>query len=337
MRKTLGSLALTIAALSLSTRPAAAQPSASDRATARALAEEGGEALDKKNYEIAADRFARADALVHAPTLSLELARAQVGLRRFVEAQESYLRIIREGVPPGSPPSFTKAFQDAQKEIKAIPPRLGWVTLTISGANAFIVTIDGNEVPKAALDVKRAVNPGNHIVKASADGFVANETTFAVGEGESAAVSLTLEPMPASATAKPPLPPAGKTTITTASGARVGADTGHVGSTQKTLGIVALGVGGAGLVAGSITGLMAISRHGDLQTSCSQGQCPPEQQHTLDSYRTISTVSTVGFIVGAAGAIGGTMLLLTAPSPREGRAQISPFIGLTTAGAQVTF
>src|SRR6266851_3038867 len=106
MRKTLRSLAFTIAVLSLPSRPVAAQPSASDRATARALAEEGGEALDRKNYEIAADRFARADALVHAPTLSIELARAQVGLRKFVEAQETYLRIIREGVAPGSPPAF---------------------------------------------------------------------------------------------------------------------------------------------------------------------------------------------------------------------------------------
>src|SRR5882672_9484512 len=256
MRKTLGSLAFTFLALSLCTRPAFAQPSASDRATARALAEEGGEALDKKNYEIAADRFARADALVHAPTLSLELARAQVGLRKFVEAQETYLRLIREGVPPGSPPSFTKAFQEAQKEIKAIPPRLGWVTLTISGANAFIVSIDGNEVPKAALDVKRAVNPGNHAVKASADGYLANETTFTVGEGESAAVSLTLDPMPTSPNAKPPTPPAAKTTITSASGAQIGADAGRRGSTQKTVGFIALGVGGAGLVAGSITGLM---------------------------------------------------------------------------------
>jgi hypothetical protein len=337
MRKTLRPLAFTIAALSLSTSPVWAQPSASDRATARALAEEGGEALDRKNYEIAADRFARADALVHAPTLSLELARAQVGLRKFVEAQESYLRIIREGVPPGSPPSFTKAFQDAQKEIKAIAPRLGWVTLTITGANAFIANIDGNEVPKAALDVKRAVNPGNHVVKASADGYIANETSFAVGEGESAAVSLTLEPMPTSPSAKPPTAPAAKTTITSASGARVDTDTGRRGSTQKTLGYVALGIGGAGLVAGSITGIMAISRHGDLQTSCKSGACPPEMQHTLDSYRTISTISTVGFIVGAAGALGGTMLLLTTPTPREGRAQISPFIGLSSAGALVTF
>src|SRR5262249_50101448 len=56
------------------------EPSASDRATARVLADEAGDALDKKNYEIAADRFGRADALVHAPTLLLGLARAQVGL-----------------------------------------------------------------------------------------------------------------------------------------------------------------------------------------------------------------------------------------------------------------
>ena len=80
-----------------------------------------------------------------------------------------------------------------------------------------------------------------------------------------------------------------------------------------------------------------ISRHGELQTSCPGGQCPPEQQHTLDSYRTFSTVSTIGFVVSGVGAIGGTMLLLTTPAPRDGRAQISPFIGPTIAGARVTF
>jgi hypothetical protein len=260
-----------------------------------------------------------------------------VGLRKFVEAQETYLRIIREGVPPGSPPAFTKAFQDAQKEIKAIPPRLGWVTLTVSGANAFIVSIDSTEVPKAALDVKRAVNPGNHVVKASADGYVANETTFTVGEGESAAVSMTLEPMPTSPSAKAPTPPTAKTTITTASGAQIGADGRPRASTQRTLGFVALGIGGAGLVAGSITGLMAISRHGELQTRCPGGACPPEEQKTLDNYRTFSTVSTIGFIVAGAGAIGGMTLLLTSPNPREGHAQVSPFISPTSVGATVTF
>src|SRR5207302_4170048 len=92
--------------LVLAVRVARAEATASDRATARVLADEAGEALDQKNYEVAADKFARAEALVHAPTLLLGLARADVGLRKFVEAQENYQRIVREGVTPGAPPAF---------------------------------------------------------------------------------------------------------------------------------------------------------------------------------------------------------------------------------------
>ena len=98
-----------ILALVLGASVARAEPSASDRATARVLADEAGEALDQKNYEVAADKFGRAEALVHAPSLLLGLARAQVGLRKFVEASENYQRIMREGVAPGAPPAFVKA------------------------------------------------------------------------------------------------------------------------------------------------------------------------------------------------------------------------------------
>src|SRR4051812_12304383 len=60
--------------------PALAEPSDADRATALTLAQEGREALAKNDFATARDRFARADALVHAPTLLLGLARSQVGL-----------------------------------------------------------------------------------------------------------------------------------------------------------------------------------------------------------------------------------------------------------------
>ena len=154
-----------------SRRGARAEPSASDRATARVLADEAGDALDKKNFEVAMDKFGRADALVHAPTLLLGVARAQVGLFKFVEAQESYLRILREGVPPGAPAAFAKALQDAERELKAIAPKLAWVTITVKEPATSVVTVDGVEMPRAALDVKRAVNPGQHVVKATADGY----------------------------------------------------------------------------------------------------------------------------------------------------------------------
>ena len=74
----------------------AQEVSEGDKATARQLVIEGFAALEHKDYVTAADRFSRADTVVHAPTVSLGLARAQVGLGKFVSAQENYNRVIHE-------------------------------------------------------------------------------------------------------------------------------------------------------------------------------------------------------------------------------------------------
>src|SRR3954463_14192525 len=120
-----------------------AEPSAVDRATARSLAGEGYQALQTKDYATAADRFSRADALVHAPTLMIDWARALVGLGKLVEAQERYEQIIREGVDAKAPKSWQRALSDAGTELAQLKPRLAWVTLSVSGAEDARVTIDG--------------------------------------------------------------------------------------------------------------------------------------------------------------------------------------------------
>src|SRR5258705_2607731 len=98
----------------------AADPPDADRLTARALAEEGRVALDRFDYSLAEERFARADALIHAPTLMLGLARAQAGLGKLVEAHESYQRILREGGRPGSPPAFARAVDDPARQVGTV-------------------------------------------------------------------------------------------------------------------------------------------------------------------------------------------------------------------------
>ena len=311
---------------------ASGEPSASDRATARVLADEAGDALDKKNYEIAADRFARADALVHAPTLLLGLARAQAGLHKFVEAQENYQRIQREGVPAGAPPAFAKALQDAQRELKSVTSKLAWVTVTLKEPATSVVTIDGAELPRAALDVRRAVNPGSHVVQATAEGYNAGTVNIDVAEGEAKAVALTLEPKSGSAS----------TTLAASSETSpvvspAGADAAQPQSSrQKTFGIIGLGVGAAGLAVGGVAGLIAMSRHSTLESDCQSGRCPASAQSTLDGFRTMATVSTVGFIVGGVAAATGGALLLTAPRPAQ-TGRVEPYIGLAHVGARVTF
>src|ERR1700734_4174124 len=102
-------LVAAVLAFTLVQRPAAADVSGVDRATARALTLEGYEALDRKDFATAADRFRRADALFHVPTVALGLAHAEVGLGKLVSALATYSRTVREGVPPGAPPAFAKA------------------------------------------------------------------------------------------------------------------------------------------------------------------------------------------------------------------------------------
>jgi hypothetical protein len=313
-----------------------AEPSASDRATARALADEAGEALDQKSYEVAADKFGRADALVHAPTLLLGLARAEVGLHKFVEASESYQRILREGVAPGAPPSFAKALQDAQREIKAITPKLAWLTVTLREPPTSSVTVDGVEIPKAAMDVKRAVNPGSHVLKATAEGYSPTTTTIEVKEGDAKAVTLALDPLPGSALPPPSVAAStGETTAPVASNDSSDAAASG-GSRQRTYGFIGLGVGAAGLVVGGVAGIIAIGRHGTLESDCPNGKCPANGQDTIDGFRSMATVSTVGFVVGALAAAGGGALLLTAPRPAQ-TGRIEPYIGFASAGARVTF
>ena len=102
--------------------------------------------------------------------------------------------------------------------------------------------------------------------------------------------------------------------------------------------MVALGVGGAGLVLGAVTGGLAIGKHGTLEAACGDGHCPASQQGTVDSYHLIGTLSTVGFILGGVGAATGVVVLLTAPRAQPAKAaKLTPVIGPGYLGAEGKF
>ncbi|WP_437728884.1 PEGA domain-containing protein [Sorangium sp. So ce861] len=317
--------------LALTCAPAAlAQVSDADRATARSLAVEGQEALDRKDFSAALDRFSRADAIIHAPTLLLGVARAQVGLGEWIAAQESYSRIVREGAPEKSPEQFFEAIAAAQRELDALAPRIPQVLISVRGPDTAAVTIDGEPVPRAALGVKRPVDPGDHTVRAEAAGFAPVEAKVTVAEGASETVALELKPL------APPPPVAPPRPVAPAPHPGPGAASG--GSTRTVLGIAALGLGGVGLAAGAVGGVLAIGKHRDLSERCPADRCEPSLQGDVDSYHAMGTVSTIGFAIGAAGVGVGTFLLLTAPrSPQRAGISITPVIGLGSAGAKGSF
>src|ERR1700691_5697280 len=174
-----------VASLALVSPPAHAQ-TAADRATARELGLDAQAALDKKDYATAEDRFRRADALFHAPTLLLGYARAEAALGKVVNASEAYNRVIREGVVTGAPYASVKAVEAAKAEAAAVDARLASVTVVVNGPDNPTVTLDDQPLPVAALGVRRPVDPGSHVVKATASGWDPAETTFTVADAGSA-------------------------------------------------------------------------------------------------------------------------------------------------------
>jgi len=327
-----------IAATLFFVAPLAHAQSAADRATARQLGLDGQDALDKKDYATAEDRFRRADALFHAPTLLLGFARAEAGLGKLVNASEAYNRIVREGVPPGAAPAFAKALDAAKAEEGSVRARIATVTVTVTGPENPTVTLDDQPLSVAALGVRRPVDPGTHLVRASADGWEPAETRFAVTDAGSANALLSMQRVTpvVPAAAPPPSPvlaPAGETPAPHET-----SSAGTTGSGQRTLGWVGVGVGVAGLATGTITGILAMGKHSDLQTLCTNG-CPPSAQGDLDSYHTLGTLSTVGFIAGGVLSGVGLVLLVTAPhdSTTASGPRVTPYLGLGSVGATGAF
>jgi hypothetical protein len=302
-----------------------AEASAADRATARALAGEGYQALQDKDYATASDRFSRADALVHAPTLMIDWARSLVGLGKLVEAQERYEQIVREGVDAKAPKSWHRALADAGTELSQLKPRLAWITISVSGSDDAHVTIDGVPVPRAAIGVRRAVNPGSLQVRVQAKGFLGQKKTVDLREGAEDTVAFQLEPdpdaqtpVPVKALPAPPPPP--------------------VERPDPTPMYVAFGVSAAGLVVGAVSGGLFLAKRSDLMGVCDPNRvCESSQTDAVNQYYTFGTVSAIGFGVGVAGAATGAALWLLNRNPSQAApAQglvVRPYIGLGNVGA----
>ncbi|XXX82290.1 hypothetical protein WMF30_26375 [Sorangium sp. So ce134] len=170
-----------------------------DRAAARSLATQGAEAFTSGRFDEAIDLLGRAEALVHAPTHLLLIARAQTRLGRLVAAKETYLRIVREELPPTAPSPFKKAQQDAREELAAVDPRIASLRIALEGAagRKIVVKLDGQPVADALLGVHRPIDPGNHAVTVYPPGLSPIEQAVTLGDGERKELKIPVPESPA--------------------------------------------------------------------------------------------------------------------------------------------
>jgi hypothetical protein len=181
-------------ALFVTTYEAGAE-NAADKATARKLATEGIELYQAGKYPEALDRLERAEALYDAPVHLLYIARTETALNRWVEAAETYRRLVRVKLDPSAPEAFQQAIDEGKKELAELEPKIPSLKVEVTpSVEGLEVRIDGEVVSSAALGVDRPIDPGEHRVSATAPGYGAGEQQVTVAPSTKESVALELVP-----------------------------------------------------------------------------------------------------------------------------------------------
>ncbi len=276
--------------------------------TARETAKQGLKDYDAGRYAEAADRLERAFQVVQVPTLAVSCARSLAKIGRPLKAAEMYMAAISLTPQKDWTAVQTEMQKTAAEEREQILARIPRLTIEVRGAKPedVRVTVDGADVPSALLPDPQMVEPGTREV-VGRRGEEEVKVTVELAEGEQKTASLAFVE---TAAALPPVAPP----VTPPVAPPPAQDSSKPGKTQRMAGYISLGVGGAGLLFGGITGIITMQKNSSLEDDgCDGADCFDDQQSDIDSFNTFRTLSTVGFIVGAVGTAAGATLLLTAP------------------------
>jgi hypothetical protein len=191
----------------------------------------------------------------------------------------------------------------AAARAEALAASLAYLTLQVPAKakdQKVTITVDATPISPAAWSAPIPVDPGAHAITASATGRKPWSTQVELRS--SAKITVPVPELATDLTADPvkedpsPAAPQG-------------------GSTQKTLGWIGVGLGGATLVTGVVFGLVAKSKNDDAHADghCTDVDCDARGQTLVSEARDAALVSTILFAAGGALTAAGVVLVVTAP------------------------
>lgn len=274
------------AAASPPAKPAPATDAPSEVITdaARFKAEQGLKLFDEKRWHDAYEAFRIAEELFHAPSLVMRMAYCQAELGHLIQARELYRRVAEERLASDAPPAYRTAQADARRELARLAKRIARVRIGVTGiagvrAN---VKLDGVHAPLEPEAVE--VDPGEHRFEARAPGAEIAEKKQRIAEGADLSVTLRLEPLRE----------------------KVVVVTRPVGLAP---GVVTLSAGLAALIAGGVTGGIALAESRDLEERCGGFTCPTDALADRDRANVFATVSTASLVAGGVSVAASALLL----------------------------
>ena len=203
--------------------------------------------------------------------------------------------------------------QFAERHKTALEPKLSTVLIHAAITAGIEVRVDEGPFASTAIGSPLPLDPGEHQIEARAPGHVSWHTSITVPP-DHAALTVTVPPLdpdrtaatsaePAEESTEPESEPAPSPTSSTPPGDAVPAQ-------SRLLLWSAAGLGSAGILAGTVLGVMTFSARDSARSECPNNQCVPGGLDEIARARTYATLSTVAFGAGLAGAIVTGYLLI---------------------------
>ena len=281
---------------------------------AEALFEEGRRLMAAGQYAAACAKFAASDRLDRGAGTLLNLALCYEKNGQNASAWVTY----KDALAEAKKRDHHEFEAQARARIAAIEPTLARLAINVPPASevpGLVVERDGVKLERDEWSTPIPTDPGVHEVSAKAPDHAPWSVNARVAIGQSV-IAVTVPRLEYAPAPKP-----------RAAGPDAGTDPA-AGNTQRTLGIVAGGVGIVGIGLGAVFGLMAKGTYDDTRAHCTaDNRCDAAGLDAGDKARTQATISTVAFVVGGAALAGGAVLYFTAPSARATALRVTPTYG----------
>lgn len=274
-------------------------------AEARESYREGQQRLAAKEYEEALVAFLHADELGKAPATRLGMARALEGLGRLMEAREAARSVAGIASPQSERQTHIKAKRDAEMLAMELDYRIPRLRILNAAAIEAAIFIDGEPVSGEG-DLIDA-DPGPHVLIAKAAGYRQFEKSFSLEEQRQLVIRVNMEsesnapPEPSSGAVTPDKPPSG----TAARQEYLPEEEEEAVFAMGPVAWTGIGVASAGVLVGTLAGVMTMQRVSELEQVCTAGEgssCfePEHEQH--DDALMSAHISTAGFVLAGLGA-----------------------------------
>ncbi len=297
-------LGLGLLAASLSAGGGAQAQTKQELDEARKAFQEGMALSAANNCSAALTKFRAVANVKMTANVAFNIAECEERLGKLVSALGNYRLAASQA--QGDPKAKDVANRVADR-IDALDARIPKLTIKRGkGADVASIELDGSELGAAQLSAATPVDPGSHTVVAKIGDKIYAQDKVVLVEKENKTFEVKMdapvakiekpvvdEPKPEP---EPPPPPPAK---------------------SKAPAVVALSVGGLGVVLGATFMAMRGGALSDLDKLCGgDTTCPPSAQSTADKGRLFTGLAEGAFVVGAAGIVTGIVLLATGGPPK---------------------